>query len=164
MPTKKQEDKKNWECEAKVRAFIRMLRVKEGTSGESGYTKLFGHSNFTKPPYNKDMSTHPDISIPFGNTSSDAAGAYQIMGDTYKNLTGYFQNENKKWIYSEKRDKTKKYNIKSFDQESQDKLCLAILKHNYTSDRTNSFYNPIFYKKRKKKTDKKERDYPLLIM
>ncbi|MBD3907306.1 hypothetical protein NAL32_21495 [Chryseobacterium sp. Ch-15] len=32
------------ECEAKVKAFMRMLRVKEGSEGEEGYTRLFSHS------------------------------------------------------------------------------------------------------------------------
>ena len=158
-PVKKEkENEKICECEAKVRAFMRMLRVKEGTSGESGYTKLFGHSNFTKPPHNRDLSTHPDISIPYGTTSSDAAGAYQIMGDTFKNLTGYFQDKYGNWKYSEKLDKKKKYNIKSFDQESQDKFCLAILKHNYTSDRNDSFYNPIYWINKKKIRDTKREE------
>jgi muramidase (phage lysozyme) len=116
------------EYEARVRAFMRMLRVKEGTIGESGYTKLFGNSDFTAAPYNKTMDTHPDISIPFGNSSSDAAGAYQMMGTTY-NDTSF-------------RTYKSKYNVTKFDAESQDKLCLIILKHNYTTDRPKTFYEP----------------------
>jgi muramidase (phage lysozyme) len=116
------------ENEARVRAFMRMLRVKEGTSGDSGYKKLFGSSDFTASPHNKTMDTHPDISIPFGNSSSDAAGAYQIMGATY-NDPGFKANR-------------EMYNVNRFDEESQDKLCLVILKHNYTTERSESFFNP----------------------
>ncbi|MFV0531722.1 MAG: peptidoglycan DD-metalloendopeptidase family protein [Flavobacteriales bacterium] len=127
-------------CEEKIRAFMRMLRVKEGTVGETGYTKLFGHGDFTKPPHNRDMSTHPKIVITAGSYSSSAAGAYQIVQDTYKGFQGYYQDAQRNWHYSEKIDYIKKYNIRSFDQESQDKLCLVIFKHNYLKKRANSFF------------------------
>lgn len=136
-------------AEAKVKAFIRMLRVKEGTDSNRGYRKLFGNDDFTKPPHNKSMKTHPEIYIPYGDTSSSAAGAYQIMYFTFRNLSGYFEDKKKKkWIYLEEKDYVKKYNIKSFDEESQDKLCLSILKHGYTYDRPKIFYNPSSVKKR----------------
>jgi murein DD-endopeptidase MepM/ murein hydrolase activator NlpD len=115
---------KKCECEARVRAFMRMLRVKEGTDGEKGYTKQFSGKQFT------DMSKHPHEVIKIGTYASSAAGAYQIMGDIYDGLKTY----------------RTKYNILNFDQESQDKLCLVILKHNYTTDRPNSFYNPVYWK------------------
>ncbi|WP_326982237.1 hypothetical protein VUJ46_18845 [Chryseobacterium sp. MYb264] len=138
---KKQEDNKVCECEAKVRAFIRMLRVGEGASGEVGYTRLFSKKNFTKPPYNKDMSSHPKITIVANGYSSTAAGAYQIMEDTYKGFQGYYMDQNKKWHYSEKLNYIKKYSITSFNQESQDKLCIIILKHNYVQKRSNKFFH-----------------------
>ncbi|WP_160139350.1 peptidoglycan DD-metalloendopeptidase family protein [Chryseobacterium sp. c4a] len=139
-PKQEKKEENVCECEAKVRAFMRMLRVKEGSEGESGYTKLFGHENFTKPPHNKDMSTHPKIVITAGGYSSSAAGAYQIMQDTYKGFQGYYQDKQKKWHYSEEINYIKKYKISSFDQESQDKLCLVIFKHNYRPKRANSFF------------------------
>lgn len=131
---------KKCDCEPKVKAFMRMLRVKEGSQGESGYTKLFGHGNFTKPPHNKDMSTHPKIVITAGGYSSSAAGAYQIMQDTYKGFQGYYQDKQKNWHYSEGINYIKKYKISSFDQESQDKLCLVIFKHNYLQKRAHAFF------------------------
>ena len=138
--SKKENENGICEAEARVRAFMRMLRVKEGTEGEKGYKTLFTHAQFS------DMSKHPQEVITAGKYSSSAAGAYQIMTDTWKNLTGYYLDSNKKWYYSEKSDYTKKYNITSFDQESQDKFCLVIMKHNYFKDRIDSFYNPVFWK------------------
>jgi len=122
---------KKCECEARVRAFMRMLRVKEGTEGEKGYTMLFAKKDFIRD-YGKDRSTHPEIVVSANGYSSSAAGAYQIMADTY-NDKGFTKNRNN-------------YNINSFDQESQDKLCVTILKHNYVDDRPSKFYNPIYWK------------------
>ena len=130
---------KKCECEARVRAFMRMLRVKEGTEGEKGYTMLFAKKDFIKD-YDKDTSKHPEIVVSANGYLSSAAGAYQIMADTY-NDKGFTKNRIK-------------YNINSFDQESQDKLCVTILKHNYVDDRPSSFYNPIYWKD----VNKTERD------
>ncbi|WP_137906152.1 peptidoglycan DD-metalloendopeptidase family protein [Chryseobacterium sp. 2VB] len=145
QPSNKSKDEKVCECEARVRAFIRMLRVKEGTDTENGYTTQYSGKQFS------DLSKHPEEVITSGKYSSSAAGAYQIMTDTWKNLTGYYQDKNKNWHYSEKLDYSKKYNITSFDQESQDKFCLVIMKHNYIQDRSDSFYNPVVWKDKKKK-------------
>ena len=131
---------KQCECEERVRAFMRMLRVKEGTEGEKGYTMLFAKKDFIKD-YGKNTTKHPEVVVSSANGySSSAAGAYQIMADTY-NDKGFAKNRNK-------------YNINSFDQESQDKLCVTILKHNYVDDRPSSFYNPIYWKD----VNKTERD------
>ncbi len=114
------------ENEARVRAFMRVLRVGEGTVGESGYSKNFGGKDFIKD-YNKDYKTHPRVSIPYGNTSSNAAGAYQFLGIVYDDLKKRFP----------------QYNIPDFGPESQDKLCLIVLKHGFVTDeRPDSFYNP----------------------
>jgi muramidase (phage lysozyme) len=116
------------ECEARVRAFMRMLRVKEDTVGDSGYEKVVGGKSFIKD-YGKDWSTHPKISVYIKRIDkySNAAGAYQFMGDSYDHiLTNY----------------KKKYSIKGFDKESQDKMCLILLKHYYRKDRPDSFYSP----------------------
>ncbi|WP_250255094.1 hypothetical protein [Chryseobacterium sp. Marseille-Q3244] len=127
-PKQEKKEEKTCECEAKVRAFMRMLRVKEDTVGDSGYEKIVGGKSFIKD-YGRDWSTHPDISISIKriNSSSDAAGAYQMMGTTYseKRMVKY----------------RKQYNITSFDPESQDKMCLVILKYFYQNDRPSSFYN-----------------------
>ncbi|MBF4466253.1 glycoside hydrolase family 104 protein [Flavobacterium sp. LC2016-12] len=127
---KTKEEKKHQICEyeARVKAFLRMLRVGEGTDSERGYTTQFSGKQFS------NMSNHPHEIISANGYFSSAAGAYQIMSDTYDGLETY----------------RTKYNILNFNQESQDRLCIVILKHNYTTDRPNSFYNPIYWKNKDK--------------
>ncbi|GEM_PF-1942505 len=136
--------KKVCECEARVKAYMRMLRVGEGTGEiiksqkynkekkkievvyitndfEGGYTKLFGGSHFTDPPYNKGMTTHPNIKILWytkkngEKVCSSATGAYQVMGYT--------------WYDNEMIKKRTIYKIKDFSPENQDKFCLVLFKH-----------------------------------
>jgi muramidase (phage lysozyme) len=66
----------------KLKALLSVIRFAEGTSGPRGYQTLFGGSTFS------DMSRHPDKVIRSGGYASAAAGAYQIMPDTYKSLGG----------------------------------------------------------------------------
>ncbi len=116
---------KNCECEERIRAFMRMLRVGEGTQGETGYTTQYSGTQFS------DMSTHPENVITAGAYSSSAAGAYQIMRYTWWWLKGErLTSDNKKaGVYEEAHDYVKKYSIPDFTAESQDKLCVIILKH-----------------------------------
>ena len=116
---------KKCECEARIRAFMRMLRVGEGTENEKGYTTMYSGVQFT------DFSKHPENVITAGNYSSSAAGAYQIMRYTWWWLGGEkLTDGNKKAnVYEENHDYIKKYNVPDFNQESQDKLCVIILKH-----------------------------------
>ncbi|KAF2517737.1 lysozyme family protein [Flavobacterium foetidum] len=135
---------KKCECEAKIRAFLRVIRIAEGTGeyikgtkqkrdAELGYTTWFSGAgnNFTL------SDDHPRV-INTNSTNtirSSAAGAYQFMSWKYDNLNGYtlefkdgyFRTKIPK-EYIEKYDLAKKYNAKGFSQESQDKLCVAILK------------------------------------
>lgn len=60
-----------------VQAFLRMIRVGEGTSGPSGYTTLFGGGQFS------DMSRHPNVKVTRNGYTSTAAGAYQILYSTW---------------------------------------------------------------------------------
>ncbi len=142
--SKKYEKEKICECEARVRAYMRMLRIAEGTGElvksskynkvtkrnevvyiardfESGYTKLFGGGNFTKPPHSRDMSTHPQIKILWykkkdgSKVYSSASGAYQVMGYTWNDQT----------MISKRRT----YHINDFSPEAQDKFCVVIFKH-----------------------------------
>ena len=100
--------------EARVRAFMRMIRVGEGTVGEVGYETLFGRKSFIKD-YHKSFSDHPNITITRGPLKSSAAGAYQIMGYTW--------NDPKMLSYR------KKYGIGDFSPKSQDEFCVLILKY-----------------------------------
>ncbi|WP_222423448.1 glycoside hydrolase family 104 protein [Yersinia kristensenii] len=99
--------------EARVRAFMRMLRVGEGTVGEYGYETLFGGQSFIKD-FHKDFSDHPQISITRGGLTSSAAGAYQVMGYTW----------NDKSMVSAR----SKYGINDFSPKSQDEFCIILFK------------------------------------
>ena len=68
-----------------------------------------------KKDYGKDFSDHPRIQMPFGNTTSSAAGAYQVMGYT--------------WDDPQMIAKRKKYGITSFDKLAQDHFAIVLLKH-----------------------------------
>lgn len=129
----KENEKGVCEAEARVRAFMRMLRVGEDTGEERvngikkdpqmGYTTAFGGVKIT------DLSTHPKKN--YGG--STAAGAYQIMRYTYAWLGGsklewtgsYFKILD---IYEKEHDYIKKYNINDYQPESQDKLCICLMK------------------------------------
>lgn len=119
-PQKKEKNKNKCVCEERVRAYMRMLRVGEGTEGESGYTKLFGGKNFTEPPHSKNMSDHPQIQVYWYTKKngkkvySSAAGAYQVMGYT--------------WNDKDMLAKRKKYKITDYSKENQDKFCIVLFK------------------------------------
>ncbi|WP_431825291.1 glycoside hydrolase family 24 protein [Burkholderia sp. F1] len=69
-----------------VQAFLRMIRVGEGTAGPNGYTTLFGGGQFSS------FSAHPNVRNPFFNPRtqkmdiSTAAGAYQINYPTWTDI------------------------------------------------------------------------------
>ena len=62
-----------------VIAFLKLIRFTEGTSGTNGYRTLFGGGLFN------DLSKHPNIVINKSGYKSSAAGAYQILADTWNN-------------------------------------------------------------------------------
>jgi hypothetical protein len=112
------------ECEARIRAFLRMLRVGEGTGElivsrdkktkeiiyiphdfEKGYTTAFNNNLIA------DLADHPRID--YGGSS--AAGAYQVLTGTWDDTT-----------FSAKR---KEYSIDSFSKEDQDKFSVLLMKH-----------------------------------
>ncbi|MDH1056825.1 glycoside hydrolase family 24 protein [Aquipseudomonas alcaligenes] len=105
--------------EARVRAFLRMLRVGEGTIDEDGYGRLFGGQSFIKD-FNRDFSDHPRISITKYIRSADkeitssAAGAYQVMGYN--------------WDDDGQVKIRAKYQISDFSPRSQDRYCVLLIK------------------------------------
>ncbi|WP_228409721.1 PAAR-like protein [Chryseobacterium sp. T16E-39] len=125
LSTGKNDDDGICEAEARVRAFMRMLRKGEGTEGEKGYTTQYSGKQFT------DLSKHPEEVITAGNYSSSAAGAYQIMRYTWWWVNGEkLTKENKKaGVYEDAHDYIKKYQISSFNQESQDETCIILFKY-----------------------------------
>lgn len=66
--------------DSNVKAFLKVIRFAEGTSGVNGYRTYFGGGLFS------DFSKHPNIKIPFRNTHSTAAGAYQFLYSTWETL------------------------------------------------------------------------------
>ncbi|MEP7095350.1 MAG: glycoside hydrolase family 104 protein, partial [Flavobacterium sp.] len=104
------------ECEAKVRAFLRTLKKKEGFAGDDGYETNCGGKSFIKD-YGKDWSKHPDYSVWIERIGkfSDAAGAYQIMEKTW-NDTG--MKEKRLW-----------YGVTDFKPLNQDKFAVILLKY-----------------------------------
>ncbi|MDC0668033.1 SH3 domain-containing protein [Nannocystis radixulma] len=100
--------------EARVRAFLRMLRVGEGTEGTAGYERLFGGSSFIKD-HGKTFADHPRIVISSGKYKSSAAGAYQVMGYTWDD-PGQIALRNR-------------YGITDFTPRSQDRYGVILVKH-----------------------------------
>ena len=113
--------------EARIRAFLRMIRVGEGTTTAKGYEKIFGGSSFIDD-YKKNWEDHPGIVIRAkgkdskGNEKiyySSASGAYQVKKDIWDDWGKKFREF---------------YDIKDFSPESQDKFALVILKHKRGKD------------------------------
>lgn len=67
-----------------VRAFLDMIAYSEGTKGvgDDGYNQLFGYSTFDS------YADHPRKYIPFRNTTTSAAGRYQILARTWDGVRG----------------------------------------------------------------------------
>lgn len=105
--------------ELRVRAFIRMIRVGEGTTGKSGYEKLFGGQSFIKD-YSKNFDDHPNIKIKRQGYTSSAAGAYQVMAYTWNDKAMIRIRE--------------KLQIRDFTPESQDRFCIALLRYKIRSN------------------------------
>lgn len=65
-----------------VQAFLKAIRLGEGTSDEEGYYRIVGGGTFT------DDSVHPKVKvyIPRYDVYSTAAGAYQIIWPTWQGL------------------------------------------------------------------------------
>lgn len=89
---------------ANVRAFLKAIRLGEGTIGEDGYNTIVGGGTFT------DSSRHPRIKvwIPRYNVYSTAAGAYQIIWPTWQGLV-------------------KQYGFDDFEPDTQDEAAVALI-------------------------------------
>jgi muramidase (phage lysozyme) len=73
-------DAANTSLSPRARAYLDMIAYAEGTSGPQGYNTIFGGSKFSS------FADHPRRDIPYGNTSSDAAGRYQFLSTTWRGL------------------------------------------------------------------------------
>ena len=86
-------------------AFLRAIRLGEGTSDELVYYRIVGGGTFT------DDSCHPNVRvfIPRYKVYSTAAGAYQIINPTWRGLV-------------------KQYDFADFKPETQDEAAVALIK------------------------------------
>jgi muramidase (phage lysozyme) len=87
-----------------VLAFLRAIRLGEGTSDEAGYHRIVGGGTFA------DDSVHPRVKvfIPKYQVYSTAAGAYQIIWPTWAALC-------------------KQYGFTDFTPETQDEAAVALI-------------------------------------
>ena len=87
-----------------VRAFLKAIRLGEGTSDEEGYYRIVGGGTF------KDDSQHPNVRIWIDRYKvwSTAAGAYQIINRTWRGLL-------------------KQYDFPDFSPECQDEAAVALI-------------------------------------
>jgi len=94
-----------------VQAFLKALRLGEGTSDEQGYYRVVGGGTFT------DDSVHPHVRvfIPKYNVYSTAAGAYQITFPTWSGLC-------------------QQYNFPDFKPETQDEAAVALIAERHALD------------------------------
>ena len=94
-----------------VQAFLRAVRLGEGSSDELGYYRIVGGQTFT------DDSVHPHVRVflPKYNVYSTAAGAYQIIFPTWTGLC-------------------KQYNFPDFTPESQDEAAVALITEKHALD------------------------------
>ena len=76
---------KSAKANVNIKAVQHTIRQCEGTNAADGYNYLFSSSIHNLLRFT-DMSKHPNRHIPYGNTYSDAAGAYQIMYATEQGL------------------------------------------------------------------------------
>lgn len=96
-------DPRNVLNDPNVRAFMAVIRMAEGTADAGGYSRLFGGGQFTS------YADHPRIHVPFRNTTSTAAGAYQILQGTWDEIAA-------------------KYDLPDFSPSSQDIAAVGLIK------------------------------------
>src|SRR3990167_10526953 len=89
---------------ANVRAFLKAIRLGEGTIDEAGYYRIVGGQMFS------DDAQHPNVRVFVKryNVHSSAAGAYQIIGPTWRALV-------------------KQYGFEDFSPDSQDEGAVALI-------------------------------------
>ena len=87
-----------------VRAFLKAIRLGEGTSDEAGYYRIVGGGTFT------DDSKHPNVRVYIKryDVHSSAAGAYQFIFKTWTAVQ-------------------KQYGLPDFSPDSQDEGAVALI-------------------------------------
>ncbi len=87
-----------------VQAFLKMIRFAEGTDGVNGYRTMF-----TGKLFDNNYIEHPNINNCYGSLCSTAAGAYQFLYKTWKELKA-------------------KLELKDFSPYSQDLAAIELLR------------------------------------
>lgn len=87
-----------------VRAFLKAIRLGEGTSDEAGYYRIVGGGTFS------NCAQHPNVRVWIERYKvySSAAGAYQIIGPTWRSLQ-------------------RMYGFEDFCHECQDEAAVALI-------------------------------------
>ena len=85
--------------DTQIQAFLKLIRVPEGTSSADGYRIMFTGKRFSS------FADHPRIIHCAGELCSDAAGAYQFLSTTWDSL-----------------------NLPDFSPENQDKGAIELIK------------------------------------
>lgn len=109
---------------ANERAFLRMIRVAEGTSGPLGYQALFGHTD-RNPKVFASWADHPRIASQFtdakrGRLWTSAAGAFQAMA--VSPIPGGGSTRVDTWDRIKRR-----HNLTDFSPANQDRFALALI-------------------------------------
>jgi muramidase (phage lysozyme) len=86
----------------RIRAFLRMIRIGEGTTTRDGYRTMFTGARFS------DFRKHPNLKNKANGYVSTTAGAYQFLFVTWKDLQ-------------------RKYSFKDFSPLNQDLGCIALI-------------------------------------
>ncbi len=89
-----------------VQAFLKMIRVGEGTADALGYQRLFGYKGGAQFA---SFADHPRQSVTRGTLTSTAAGAYQILRGTWDEVKA-------------------SYSLPDFAPHSQDLAAVALVK------------------------------------
>lgn len=90
-----------------VKAFLMMIRNSEGTVASDGYNYLFGSSPANSIRFT-EFSHHPNVHEAYKDTSSTAAGAYQILFGTWSAIQA-------------------KYNLPDFSPANQDIAAVELI-------------------------------------
>ena len=78
--TRSRDDLRNALRDPQVRAFLRAIRLGEGTKDENGYRRIVGGGNF------ESFADHPRVFRTVAGIRSSAAGAYQFLSKTWDAL------------------------------------------------------------------------------
>ena len=108
-----------------IRAAMLTVRTTEGTTAKDGYNYLFGSDPKNEIRFT-DFSKHPNIDRQQNDYSSTAAGAYQILYNTWLNLCEI-------------------YGFTDFTADTQDLMFCALLdQHNMLNKVVNGYFMTTF--------------------